>query len=157
MKLTIRYYPPTGLDLAVGRGSSIDLLTKLELLPSRYPALPYPHLIRVRGHDPEVGLVEIRASIDFYGVAPAAIDPSIPCRVDLVSVDCVDRPIPIESIHDIEAFVPASHFETLAVWQPAVALGVTEDEWRKMLAAPDDPCPAEGTVFDWQHGHLVRS
>ena len=107
--------------------------------------------------DPSLGLIEIRASIDFYGVAPTTLDLTIPHRVDLLSVDCVDRPIPVETVHDIEAFVPASHFETLAVWRPEIALGVTEDEWRKMLAAPDDPCPAEGTVFDWQHGDLVRS
>lgn len=156
MILTVRSYLPTGLERS-GGGCSIDTLLNLELLPSRYPPEPYPQLVRLRGIDPSLGLIEIRASIDFYGVAPTTLDLSIRHRVDLLSVDCVDRPTSVETVHDIEAFVPASHFETLAVWRPEIALGVTEDEWRKMLAAPDDPCPAEGTVFDWQHGDLVRS
>jgi hypothetical protein len=154
MILTIHLHMPEGIILADDMFSA-DLQTSLRLLPARYPPLPYPALVRLRAInasalDANPEPIEITASIDFYGPAtmPPDIDPSIPQRMTLT---VIDGHAPGELV---EAWVPATYFETLTVWQPAAAAGITPVEWQRRLAMPEDGAPATALVADWRTGRI---
>lgn len=135
MQLKLRIYPPAALD-------SIDADSGLVLLPSRYPPVAYPALVRLRadrlgGGEP----IELIGDVDFYGPDDdlPALDMPLRIRLRVIDGEAVDGLI--------ETFIPVSHAEIIAVWQPDAALGSTLTEW---VEAQTAPATAAGITFDWR-------
>lgn len=114
--LTIRLYLPDGLILPSGF-DTVDVTLGLRLLAARTkPVFDFPELVRLRAVPSDavedIAIVTILGTIDFYG-GSAAETSEQPICISLTMIDSE----PVSGL--IQAFVPATHFETLTSWTPA--------------------------------------
>ena len=114
--LIIKLYLPDGLILPSGF-DTVNVTLGLRLLAARTrPVFDYPELVRLRAVPivtvKDAAIVTILGTIDYYG-GPAAETKDQPICVGLTMID--SEPV----VGLIQAFVPATHFETLSSWNPA--------------------------------------
>jgi hypothetical protein len=116
LNLSIRLYLPDGLVMPDGSGSTNPLRLGMDLLPARTPLAAHPCLVRLRAvtFDAPDEIIEIMAECDLYGAEPE-LSPDEPMLLHLSLVN--GTPV----VEQVEALVPATHFETLTTWCPATA------------------------------------